>query len=198
MTRRTPFHALALLVLAACGTDSLTSTGPRLSAAPSLAKGGGSGGGANTLYAYTFSGDAVSPAGPAGTTSQSTTAPFRNLTVSGVTVTLSAPTGNISACRLGTATYVDHFGENAGRTFTGTLTVPKTGGLSFLGTEVGGSAQVQFSAGDATGGPVETAGAGGTYTHTLTDARLFFGGNSTYFDGLYRCVNLTVTATPSP
>jgi hypothetical protein len=151
----------------------------------------------NTVYAYSFTGDIETPASaPSATTAQSTGSPFKNLSVSGVTVTLGAPTGTIAACATGGAPYTDTFGANAGRTFIGTVSIPKTGTLNFLGTESGGGAQVQFSVSDATGGPVQGAGANGAYTYSYSDARFFFGGNSTFFDGLYRCVNLTLVATP--
>lgn len=185
--------AVGVLVLAACSNEQTSFTAPDVHRAPLLAKAAGG----KTTFAYTLSGDATTPVSSApAVASTSPTKPFYNLSVSGVSVALSAPTGDISRCKTGNGTYATDFGANAGTVWTGTLSIPTTGTMSFLGTD-GAGTTVQFSVSDATGGPVQSAGATpGSYDYSYTDARFYFGGNSSHYDGLYRCVNITVTAAP--
>lgn len=193
MSQVSTFPAVLLLLLTACSAEPSNFSGPGIPDAALLAKGSGG----QTVYAYTLSGDVVTaPSSVAPRKSAPTTAPFRNLSISGVSVLLSAPTGSVASCNTGNATYSADFGLNQGPVWTGTLSIPNTGTLSFLGSD-GAGAQIQFSVSDATGGPVQSPGpTSGSYSYLYTDARLFFGSNSTHFDGLYRCVNIAVTATP--
>jgi hypothetical protein len=137
----------------------------------------------------------VESTGGAPTASTKATQPFNNLSLSNYSLVLINPSGNIDACRTASGEYTDSFGHYSGKVLTGSLKIAKTGTLNFLGTDPDGDT-VQFSVGDATGGPVQSEGEGGTYTYEYTDARFYFGGNSTVTDGLYRCVNLVLTAAP--
>jgi hypothetical protein len=194
--RSIPAPALAMLLglLVACTGDSPS----MVELDPQFAKGGapGGGGGGQVTWAYTMSGDAESR-GTAPTASAKATAPFNNLSLDGMSLALVAPTGDIDACRTGSGSYTDTFGYYADQVLTGSLKIAKTGTLSFLGTSDAGDT-VQFSVSDATGGPVQTAAEDGSYTYEYSDARFYYGGNTTVTDGLYRCVNLVLTATPQP
>jgi hypothetical protein len=194
MTRTSAVRALLLAAAFAAGCAAPDATTGPAWGGTALARGST----ATTLYRYTLHGDIASdPGGTAPTATMPTSAPFEGVSLSNVTVTVGVPTGTIAACRTGSATYATDFGPNAGLTWVGTLTiVKKTRTLNFLGTRVGGTETFQFSISDATGGPVQAPGPMGSYTYSYTDARLFSDSRSTYFDGLYRCVNLTVTATP--
>jgi hypothetical protein len=193
MVRRTLTPMILIALLAACSHD-----GPAGPDGPQFSKGGGGGGGAGggggqTTYAYSLDGDIMSSGAP--TARMKTTSPFANLTVDGFTVDLGSPTGEISACRTGSGEYVDDFAPGEAGPWTGTLKVATNGTLSFLGNNVDG-ATLQFSIADATGGAQQTV-TGGVYRLEYTDARLYFGGNSTAADGKYRCVNVVLTATPA-
>jgi hypothetical protein len=189
-----PVTMLAALTLGAC-----TGEGPAVldpgEAHFSKGKGGGGGGGGSVVYRYAMEGDITSPQdGP--TASMKAGDPFGGLNISGVVVTLGAPTGDVSQCKTGGATYSNTFGDNGASIWTGSLNIKKpTNLLNFSGTNDAGDF-VQFSIGDATGGPVVTSDGQGGYSYEYTDARHFFGGNSTDYDGGYRCVNVTLTAKP--
>jgi hypothetical protein len=191
VSARIPF-LLAAALLVACSSD-----GPSgVTLEPQFSKGGpkAPGGGGQVTWAYTMDGD-VESTGDAPTASTKATQPFNNLSLSNFSLVLVNPSGNIDACRTGSGEYTDTFGHYAGRVLTGSLKIAKTSTLSFLGTDPDGDT-VQFSVSDDTGGPVQSAGEGGTYTYEYDDARFYFGGNTTVTDGLCRCVNLVLTATP--
>jgi hypothetical protein len=194
MNRLVPALLITLLPLAACNAD-----GTSVVLEPQFSKGqpgGGSGGGGGTLYGYTMEGDIFSPADATGPTASSKAEPsFQNLELAGFSVQLGAPSGDIGTCRTGSGVYAESFLEaNRNRVWTGTLKIARTGTLSFLGTSDGET--LQFSVADATGGPVRTKRVDGSYEYAYTNARLFFGSNSTHYDGMYRCVNLSLVATP--
>jgi hypothetical protein len=190
-----PVTILAAFTVLACTGEGPAALDPG-EAHFSKGKGGGGGGG-SVVFRYAMEGDITSPEdGP--TASMKAGDPFGGLNISGVVVTLGTPTGIVSECRTGGATYSGDFGENGASIWTGSLNIKKpTNLLNFSGTNENGDF-VQFSIGDATGGPVVTLDEQGVYRYEYTDARHFFGGNSTKYDGLYRCVNVTLTATPVP
>ena len=88
------------------------------------------------------------------------------------------------------------FGTVAGTSWRGTLTIPNTTNLSFNGTDDAGRT-MQFTMADLSGGPTLTLADAGSATYAYTDAALYFGATSVAHDGLFRCVNITVTANPS-
>jgi hypothetical protein len=195
--------AFLSVVLAVACDHGTTVTGPeeliRVEEGVQFAKGqpGGSKGGStqSTVYAYWLSGDIMS-IGDAPTASKKTTAPFTNLSLTDFSVTLVKPTGTTSECQTGGGEYATNFGANAGPVWTGSLKIAKTETLSFLGTNDSGET-IQFSVADASGGATQEHDEGtGSYTYSYTDARLFFGSNSTHHDGKYRCVNLVLVAMP--
>jgi hypothetical protein len=181
------------LVLVACQGDGGAVLEPG-EALFSKGKGGGGGGG-QVVYTYSMSGDIVSPQdGPS--TAMKAGDPFTNLSLSDFVVELGSPSGTVELCRTGSGEYADDFGLHANGAWQGTLKIARQSNtLSFLGSNTAGD-QIQFSIGDATGGPVLTATGGGAYQYEYSDARLFFGSNSTHFDGKYRCVNVVLTAVP--
>jgi len=204
MKRCAPVVLVAVLPFVACMADSPSSVEvPRdVSASKGKGGGGGKGGsGGQTVYAYSMVGNIVG----GGSTASSKSAPFgQNMELSNFTVTLGGPTGVVTECRTGSGVYEDSFhpsnvvhpdtvGEEP-RSWVGTVKMWRSGSLSFLGSDDGDT--LQFTTEDATGGPVLTAEDDGSYRYAYTDARLFFGSNSTHYDGMYRCVNLTMIATP--
>jgi len=189
-----------VLLLAACTDSAPDVTGiPDIARRPTSAASAKSGGGP-TVYAYTLSGDISTPTGSASTAKAQASNPFFNISTSPATVTLGTPTGAIPACNSAlNGEYAPDFGIVAGRSWVGTLRITNTGTLIFQGTEVDGSAPLQFTMSDLTGGgPVLTTNASGPATYSYTDASLYFGSGGIGNDGRYRCVKLTVTATPSP
>jgi len=153
-------------------------------------------GGGTAVFAYTVSGD-VSTTGAPSTARGHTNNPFLNLSTSPATLTLGSPTGDTTKCKAANASesFALTFGTVAGTTWTGTLTIPNTANLSFNGTDAAGR-KMQFTMADLTGGPALTLADDGSATYAYTDAALYFGATSVAHDGLFRCVNLTVTATP--
>jgi hypothetical protein len=194
----TPRLFCTVLLLAACTDSAPDVTGiAEVARRPRSAASAKSGGG-SAAYAYTLGGDIFTPtASKASTAKAQVSNPFYNLSTSPATVTLGTPTGAVDVCSAGSnATYANSFGAVAGRSWVGTLRIATNGTLSFLGTEVNGTATLQFSMSDMTGGPALTTTTNGPATYSYTDAVLFFGGGGVGYDGQYRCVNLTVTATP--
>lgn len=188
MTKSCRVPILAVLTLAACSGEVPTGVEP--ATVLSAARSGGS-----TVYAYTMTGD-IDSVGDAPTAGAKAGSPFARFSLSDFSLTLEAPTGDVAACRTGSGTYTTTFGANAGPVWVGTLKTGNSGTLSFLGSNADGET-IQFSLADATGGPTQgESEAPGSYTYSYTDARLYFGSNSTHYDGLYRCVNVTLTATP--
>ena len=184
-----------VLFLTACTETApdITGIGDRarqLTSAEAAKSGGGS-----AVYAYTLTGDIFTPTAPTQSTAKAqATNPFFNLSTSPVTVKLGTPSGDSSKCQAGGAgPFSPDFGAVAGSSWVGTLKIASTGTLSFLGTRVGGSDNLQFSVGDMTEGPGLSI-SGGTATYAYTDASLYFGSGGVGHDGQYRCVNLTVTA----
>jgi hypothetical protein len=174
-----------VLLLAACTDSAPDVTGiPDIAWRPTSAASAKSGGGP-TVYAYTLSGDISTPTGSASTAKAQASNPFFNLSTSPCKSVLNGE-------------YAPDFGIVAGRPWVGTLRITNTGTLIFQGTDVGG-APLQFTMSDLTGGgPILTTNASGPATYSYTDASLYFGSGGIGNDGRYRCVNLTVTATPSP
>src|SRR5687768_6520605 len=140
MTKAQQLTLSLSLVLAACADQRVTEPSVTRLNAIAYAKGG-----AFTTYAYTASGDITFPPANA---SAKTGSPFNGVSVANVTVSLTAPTGNIAACQSGNGVYTDTFGQNAAHSWIGTMTFHKTGTLSFNGSRVGGAEQIQFSAAD--------------------------------------------------
>lgn len=191
--RRIRAVAAILVALSACSQDrGLTEPVLELSSG----KAGGRSEGQAT-WIYSANGN-VASANPATATAKAN-APFGKLSLAGFELILSesGPTGNIDACRTGTGSYATDFGYYAGQVITGTLQIKDatTGMIAFLGSNAEGHT-VQFNIGDSTGGVVQSV-QHGVYTYTYTDARMYFGGNTTVTDGMYRCVNMTLTATPA-
>lgn len=199
MKRCAPVLLVAFLPFVACMADSPSpvEVPPHVSASKGKGGGGGDKGGpgGQTVYAYTMVGDI---SGGGSTASSKSTPLGQNMELSNFTVTLGGPTGLVTECRTGSGVYDDDsfHPDNLDREWVGTVKMWKSGSLSFLGSNGGDT--LQFTTEDATGGPVLTAEADGSYTYTYTDARLFFGSNSTNYDAKYRCVNLTMIATPVP
>lgn len=189
MTTNQIITTVSLLTLVACTSDQptlpvLAGERPMNAKAPPF-----------TTYAYALTGD-VTTEGTLGTAQAKTGKPFLDVSVSNVTVRLGSPSGDIGVCRTGDGVYDTTFGAHVGDAWFGTLTLHRTGTLGFNGTRGGGSEQVQFSVADANG-PVQSPGpTAGSYTLAYTNARMFFGAQSTHYDAMYRCVNITVAATP--
>jgi hypothetical protein len=153
----------------------------------------------------------TNPGGSAVAAAVNASAPFKNVTLASVTVTLNQPTGDPAKCKQpgSTRTYdATSFGGNAG-TWTGELVIwqGKTAALSnfkFSGTRTnpttGAPETVQFTSNDQDA--VETKSADGATTLAFTSAPLGFGSQSTHYDtdaaGLpvLRCVALAITAAP--
>lgn len=136
-------------------------------------------------------------------------APFRNLTLSAVRVTLVTPTAPEAACKLAgsTRTYSDSFGNNAG-VWQGDLVIwqgktTKQSNFKFSGTRVvnGIEETVQFTANDD---DAVQSSSGSTVSLALDAARFGFGSQSTHYDidaaglPILRCVHVTFTATSNP
>jgi hypothetical protein len=200
---------LAAAVTACAGEPTAVVLTP--GSAPLAAKGGGSGSVTRTITMADDIAPLTNAHGSAVTAAVNASAPFKNLTLAGVTVTLNAPTGDPAKCRQpgSTRTYDEtSFGGNAG-TWTGELVIwqGKTTALSnfkFSGTRssptTGAPETVQFTSND--NDAAQTTSPDGTTILTFTSAPLGFGGQSTHFDvdpgGLpvLRCVRLTVAAAP--
>lgn len=147
---------------------------------------------AGTHYSYAVSGDVRSADGSVNATARASGSPFKNMSLSNVVLTVGSPTGSGCDSRF---TYASSFGANEGLSYTGSLSqASQTRTLNFLGTRVGGSEVFQLSVSGANA--VETKNADGSYTLAYRNAAAYSDSRSTYFDGLYRCVNVTVTATP--
>jgi hypothetical protein len=197
MTGRTiALTVLVVLTAAACSKDE-SPTAPALALSSAKGGGGSGGGGGQTTWIYTAEGDLISPEGVIGSSKGKT--PFDKLSLSGFSLILSdaGPSGSIEACRTGTGTYATDFGYYAGQVLTGTLQIKDstTGMIAFLGNNAEGHT-IQFNIGDSTGGVVLNV-EDGVYSYIYTDARMYFGGNTTVTDGMYRCVNLNLIATPA-
>jgi hypothetical protein len=134
-------------------------------------------------------------------------APFKNLVLANVRVTLNAATGDVNACRRPgtTRSYSTSFGDNAG-TWTGELDVwqGKSTALSnfkFNGTRIvnGVLENIQFTANDQD--TAQTTQDDGSTVLRFDDVPMGFGSLSTHYDvvdGLpvLRCVRLSFTAAP--
>ncbi len=192
--------ALALLLaLGACSESTQSPTAlntPSFSKKPTGGGGGGGGGGGRTSYSYALTGDIEFAAGGAApTASMSNGQPFAKLHLAGVSITLQGPTGDIAACQAATPKLQYATDINApNQPWTGTLKIASTGVLDFSGLDSQGNT-VEFAVEDFTGGPQQTSLGGGAYSDTYSDASLYYGSNAN-LDGLYRCVNVTLTATP--
>jgi hypothetical protein len=154
-------------------------------------------------------GPLVSPTGGTVTASVNAKAPFKNLGLSGVVITLNNPSGDPSACRrAGTSRTYDStsFGGNEG-TWTGGLEIwqgssTASSNFRFNGTRVvnGVEETIQFTSNDNDALQTTT---GATTTLSFTSAPLGFGSQSTHYDvdanGLpvLRCVRVTFAATAS-
>ena len=173
-------------LIAACASEPVgPSAGGDLS--PVFAKGAG-----GVTYTYTVSGDVRSADGSANASRRVTSgSPFKGMALSGVTLTVGTPSGIGCDTRF---SYASTFGLNEGLSFVGNLgRASQTGTLNFLGTRVGGTEVFQMS---VSGPGVETRNPDGSYTLTYANAAAYSDSRTTYFDGQYRCVNVTIVATP--
>ena len=192
-----------VLLLVACSAEP---TGIRPGAA-AMAKAPSSG--ASTISMTGDIGPLTTPAGEAVTAAVNARAPFKNLELSGVVITLNAPSGDPAVCRQAgsTRTYdIAGFGGNEGA-WTGVLTIWQ-GSLSgasnfrFNGSRTVNGIQevVQFTSND---NDAVQAMNGGTTTLTFNSAPLGFGSQSTHYDvdgnglPILRCVRVTVTSISS-
>ena len=197
---------LSVSLLTACSADPGSVAGAVATTEPALAAKGSGG----TIASIAMAGGIHSLARPDGTpvlTSINANAPFKNLALGDVRITLAEATqGDLAACqaRMPNRTFSTSFGANAG-TWVGGLSVwynrtPAQSNFKFSGTRTveGIVEQVQFTSNDDDA--VQTTD-GSTVTLTFTSAPLGFGSNSTHWEldanGLpvLRCVALTVTAT---
>jgi hypothetical protein len=185
------------VTFAACNDGSPRVTGVASGALKGVTALAAKSGGGTAVFAYTVSGD-VSTSGAPSTARGHTDNPFLNLSTSPATLTLESPTGDTTKCKTAkpSETFAVTFGTVAGTSWRGTLTIPNTANLSFNGTDDAGRT-MQFTMADLTGGPTLTLADAGSATYAYTDAALYFGATSVAHDGLFRCVNITVTANPS-
>ena len=184
----------ATVALAGCADGSRDITGvvpDRLSGVKALAA---KSGGGSATFTYNMIGDIAANA--PWTAREQRSNPFANLSTT-ATLTLGAPTGDITTCKEAnpSQTFAVTFGAGTG-TWTGSLSIPSSSNnVVFKATNAGQT--MQFTMGDFTGGPTLTLAPDGSATYSYTNAALYFGALSIAHDGFYRCVNLTVTATPS-
>lgn len=193
---------IIIATLTACSAEP---TGvPIETGGPSFAKAGGS-----TPASIAVAGDIAPLTTASGATVVAPVnqkAPFKNLTLTDVQVTLNAPTAPEAACKLegSTRTYSDSFGSNAG-IWRGDLAVwqgrtTQQSNFKFNGTRTvdGVEETVQFTANDEDAAQTTS---GSTVTLTFTSARFGFGSESTHHDvdaagmPIVRCVQLTMTAS---
>jgi hypothetical protein len=206
------YGLLAFTVIACTGDPTITALRP--GSAAQAAKASSSGGVLESITMGPLAtetsppGDIApltTPDGGVATASVSARAPFKNLRLENVSITLNSATGDVDACKEAgsTRTYSASFGNNAG-TWTGELDVWQgrsvaLSSFKFTGTRtLNGLAEiVQFTANDDDA--VQTTLADGSTVLRFDDVHMGFGSQSTHYDvvdGLpvLRCLRVEFTA----